>query len=503
MSKPRVILYTRVSSDQQVDNTSLDQQEKIGKEYCKRMNYELVQVFREEGESAKFIDRTKLKEALGFCAKKKNNVTFFIVYKYDRFSRSLENHVIIKAMLSKASVRLLSISEQVDESPSGRLMENILASFAQFDNEVRTERTVNGMRAKLEQGYWTWRPPLGYIRDASSTERHKPIIPDSSSFKFIKEGWKMLLSKNYKPVEIQKYLKDRGVLITLKQLSKLFRNRFYAGIIFSDKFNINIKGKHEPMISDVEYFLAQEILGENNQNRIGTLDVNDEFYLAKIVRCCGCDKLLSGCYSKGKFKYYGYYQCGDTKCPARQFLPKTKIEENFADVLKTITPPKEDLELFKEVVVDAYSKNYKDVFLIHEQKEKELEKYKKQMKKLKDLLEDDTYTKEEYHERKLVIEANMVGCKAELSETNMEVAEMETCINYVTKFIEDLPTFWIRLYPKERIKLNNIIFPNGLNYENGAYRTPQTHSIYGEIQSISSAKNDELTSRRIELRLVD
>lgn len=61
--------------------------------------------------------------------------------------------------------------------------------------------------------------------------------------------------------------------------------------------------------------------------------------------------------------------------------------------------------------------------------------------------------------------------------------------------LDNLPTFWITLYPKERIKLNNIIFPNGLNYENGAYRTPQTHSIYGEIESISSAKNHEMSLR--------
>jgi len=211
MNKVKVVLYTRVSSDQQVDNTSLDQQEKIGKEYCKRKNYELVKIFREEGESAKFMDRTRLKEVLGFCAKKKNDITFFIVYKYDRFSRSLENHVIIKAMLSKAGVKLISITEEVDESPSGRLMENILASFAQFDNEVRTERFVNGMRAKLEQGFWTWKPPLGYIRDIKSPDKHKPIIPDPDSFKIIKEAWQMLLSRNYKPAEIQQYLLKRGV----------------------------------------------------------------------------------------------------------------------------------------------------------------------------------------------------------------------------------------------------------------------------------------------------
>lgn len=72
MNKPRAIIYTRVSSDQQIDNTSLDEQIRLGKKYCETKGIEFVHEFREMGESAKFADRTKLLEALNFCSKKSN-----------------------------------------------------------------------------------------------------------------------------------------------------------------------------------------------------------------------------------------------------------------------------------------------------------------------------------------------------------------------------------------------------------------------------------------------
>lgn len=158
------ILYTRVSSDQQVTNTSLDQQERLGLEYASRNNIRIKKIFREEGESAMYVNRTKLQEAITYCATKTNGINVFLVYKMDRFSRSLENHIQIRALLSQYNVRLVSMTENIEESPTGRLMEHILASFAQFDNEVRRERVINGTVARLKQGYWTTQLPPAYIR---------------------------------------------------------------------------------------------------------------------------------------------------------------------------------------------------------------------------------------------------------------------------------------------------------------------------------------------------
>lgn len=510
MSNPKAILYTRVSSDEQVENTSLDQQESTGKDFCTRKGFKLVKVFREEGESARYIERTQLKSALEYCANKKNGIEFFVVYKYDRFSRSVENHLAIKAILSKYGVRLISISEPTEDSPSGRFFETIMAATAQFDNELRIERTINGMKSRLNQGHWVWHPPTGYIRDKET----KHIVPHPEYFAPVKQAWDMLLTGNYRSAEILEYLikvgvkSDKGNLLDKKRISQLFRNEFYAGVLYTNGLNVRAKGKHQPMISETEFQLAQQILANNSANRIGKLQANPEFPLAKTLRCTSCGKMLSGCYSKGKTKYYGYYQCGNSNCTARQILPKDKVEKSFLELLNKITPSKEDLDLFKEIVTDAYTQQYRNSIEIKEAKLKQITLVKAKLAKIKDLLEQEVYTLEEYKQSKQKYDLQLVSLEVESSEANIDAKEMETCINYVAQFIEHLPTFWHNLHSKDKPKLHALLFPTGLNFENDAYRTPELNPVFHVIQEVTEIGNAafeqngrEMSPRGLEPRL--
>jgi hypothetical protein len=149
MEKPRVIIYARVSSEEQVDNTSLDNQIRCCKELCLKRGYEIISIFREEGASAKNINRIKLQQALDFCSHKKNRIDFFLVWKFDRFSRDVGYHHTLKALLSRNNVKVISYSEPVEDSPAGRLLENVLASIAQFDND---DRAIDFL-SNLKEGY--------------------------------------------------------------------------------------------------------------------------------------------------------------------------------------------------------------------------------------------------------------------------------------------------------------------------------------------------------------
>ncbi len=491
MKNPIALIYTRVSSDSQVESTSLDQQEAFCKEYCKRNNYNPLKTFREEGESARFIDRTELKRALEFCSNKKNLVAFFIVYKFDRFSRSTENHLTIKAILSKYGVRLISITEPIEDNPSGRFFETILAAAAQFDNEVRIERTVNGMKSKLEKGYWLWDPPTGYIRKPGS----KLIVPHPIYFDQIKEGWQKLLSGGYRMAEVLSYLQDLNVRsvygnpIDRKRLSRIFRNEFYAGIVYSNGMQIRAKGKHKPMISEVEFNIAQQILSQNKGSNTGKLGINSEFPLAKTIRCTGCSNVLSGCFSKGKNKYYGYYQCGHSGCKRRQSIPKNDAESAFRELLDNIVPPREDLKLFKDIVVDTYTQQFENSLATKESKLLESKAVRNKLDKLKDLLESGVYGIEEYKERKAKYEVQLTGIEIETNEASIDAKEMEVCINFVTEFIEHLPTFWNNLHPMQKPKLHSLLFPKGLIYQGGTYQTPEINPVLVTIQGITGKNN--------------
>src|ERR1700730_8160675 len=110
INKKTGIIYCRVSSSEQVGNTSLESQERNCREYAEREDIEIItNPFIEKGESAKTANRTEFIKAINFCSSKKHKVNYFIVYKIDRFSRNQYDHAMTQMTLKKAGVALRSV----------------------------------------------------------------------------------------------------------------------------------------------------------------------------------------------------------------------------------------------------------------------------------------------------------------------------------------------------------------------------------------------------------
>src|SRR5438034_880277 len=88
--------------------------------------------------------------------------------KYDHFA--------LRAHMKSLGISLRSATEPIDDTSTGKLMEGVLASFAQFDNDVRSDRTRAGMKAALDLGRWTFLAPIGYINVPRTYG--KSLIPD-------------------------------------------------------------------------------------------------------------------------------------------------------------------------------------------------------------------------------------------------------------------------------------------------------------------------------------
>src|SRR3989344_6219555 len=141
------ILYLRVSSEEQVENFSLGTQEEICRREAVRRDYEIVEVFREEGRSAKNIDgRPELLKLLEFCRRNRRTIDAVFIYRLDRIFRQTQDYLYIRKRLFDYGISIISANEPTGNSPTDKLLETIMASFAQHDNDVRSERTRNGMR---------------------------------------------------------------------------------------------------------------------------------------------------------------------------------------------------------------------------------------------------------------------------------------------------------------------------------------------------------------------
>jgi site-specific DNA recombinase len=158
------VIYTRVSHHSQEDNTSLESQKKYCENFASRKGLNVVEYFGGTYESAKTDDRKEFNRMLSYV-KRSKDITYLVVYSYERFSRSgINGAQIADDLLKKYGVITLAVTQELDPTtPSGSFQQNILFLFGQMDNELRRDKTVTGMTELLRKGYCPYSIPRGYV----------------------------------------------------------------------------------------------------------------------------------------------------------------------------------------------------------------------------------------------------------------------------------------------------------------------------------------------------
>lgn len=490
------IIYTRVSSDEQVKGTSLDTQEEACLEYCKSKGIEVVKIFRDEGESAKTLDRKEFLNAIDFCQRNKGKLDAFIVYKLDRFSRNAEAHFEVKALLSKANVTLHSVTEPIGTDPSQKLFETILAGFAEFDNAIRRVRCMNGMSAKLKQGLWPWKAPVGYICQSFKKQGLKKIEADKPHpviFPILQKALKQYATGLYSQADIAKLLEIEGLpalvgkkKISLQYVANILGKQlpFYAGLLpnpWPDKKEDDrfLPGLHAPMISQEEMLKIQMVRSGKKVSYKWNRH-NDTFPLRRTVLCAECLRPLTGSTPRGNGGSYHYYHCYNPECKLRsKFIPKSEIEKEFLKHLVSITPNKEFLEAFKETVIDEWKTQGSEFEFKAEQFKVHLDVLEKQRKRVYEMREEGIYTNKDFQERRDEIDGKIATTKISLSEARMEQFDIESAVNYAVEQISNLPRFWVELPPDLKAQFQKRVFPEGTLFVRGkGFRTTKLGFIY-------------------------
>lgn len=241
----RAVVYCRVSTKEQVQNLSLATQSKACAEYCRANDMECVTVFVEEGESAKTADRTELKKLLTYCRENRKRIDFVVVHSLSRFARVASDHHALRALLLGWGIRLRSATEAIDDTPTGKLLEGIISSIGQFDNDAKAERTKLGMREALERGRWTFQAPLGY---RSGTLLGPSLVSDARSAPIIRDAFEALAEGRATKGAVMARLDASGLrsrhgrALSPQSLTAILRNPIYRGWIEVPKWGISTRG---------------------------------------------------------------------------------------------------------------------------------------------------------------------------------------------------------------------------------------------------------------------
>jgi len=320
----RCVVYTRKSSEEGLDQTfnSLDAQREAGEAYVKSQSQEgwsiLPARYDDGGYSGGTMERPGLRQLLADV--EAGMIEVVVVYKIDRLTRSLSDFSRIVEIFEKAGTSFVSVTQSFNTTDSmGRLMLNVLLSFAQFEREVTGERIRDKISASKAKGMWMGGTlPLGYDRPLPMT--HKLLINDdeAETVRWIFRRYLDLGSVHALQRELcQQGIKSKlrvtqngrelgGTEISRGALFYLLRNQTYLGKIFhKDKI---YDGEHEAIVDKTLFDKVQQLLDlharrSRNAQHYKTIKAP---LTGKLFDACG--EPMSPTFSRGRGgKVYRYY----------------------------------------------------------------------------------------------------------------------------------------------------------------------------------------------------
>jgi site-specific DNA recombinase len=322
----KAAIYIRVSTQEQVENYSIESQKERIEAYCRSKDWTIYDTYLDPGFSGSNINRPGLQRMLSELP----NIDVVVVYKLDRLSRSQKDTLeLIEAHFLKNNVEFVSITETLDTStPFGKAMIGILSVFAQLERETIAERMRMGHIKRAENGYRT----SGGDYDPSGYSRiNGELVPKEDEVKHIQTAYN-LYEQHLSITKVQKHLKDLGFPVwRFRRYNDILRNKLYCGYVsFAGKY---YKGRHEPIITEEQFNRVQVLLSRHKGNNAHKAK---QSLFSGLITCGRCGEIYHTYQTNDKGKTYRYYLCRARRFPSeydKKCMNKTWNSSKLEDLI--------------------------------------------------------------------------------------------------------------------------------------------------------------------------
>ncbi|MHB1100064.1 MAG: recombinase family protein [Burkholderiales bacterium] len=333
----RCAVYCRVSSDERLDQSfnSIDAQREAGLAYIASQRAEgwitVANDYLDPGYSGGNMDRPGLKRLIADI--EADRIDIVVVYKIDRLTRSLADFARLVEIFERLGVSFVAVTQQFNTTTSmGRLMLNILLSFAQFEREVTGERIRDKIAASKAKGMWMGGVvPLGYRVEA------RKLLAEPGEAKIVRRMFEEFVECRSTTDLVRSLQRDgitsrKGTSFSKQMLWKLLNNRIYLGEIVHK--GRSFPGQHAAIIDQALWERVQSVFADNlnlrHQETWGRRV--EEALLQGILFTADGERLQPSFTTKGNGRRYRYYvphrtiRYGVNRHPIGR-LPATAIEQ--------------------------------------------------------------------------------------------------------------------------------------------------------------------------------
>ena len=452
-------LYARVSSDRQDVDLSVAAQMRALRAYAEANGYTVAREYIDEAESGRIADRPQFKEMIGEGSKPNSAFNVILVWKFSRFTRKREHAVAFKSMLRRKGIKVVSITEHADDTPTGKLMEAIIESVDEFYSENLAQEVVRGMREAASRGFFLAPiAPFGYTRvKISDGAKERPTLEvDPAAAPVVKEIFESSLSGNGLK-EICKTLNGRGITNRGKRWNKgglhyLLTNEAYTGIAVWGRTSkgekvqdpVRVEGAWPALVSRELFDAVQEAMRERAPKVQRPARVGSRFLLSGLLKCgvCGRPYRAQGAKS-GQFAYYicgTLFTEGAGTCTAR-YLNAHRVEEFVVDKIRERILTEETIVALVTLVAEEIDAMAGELSGRLEVVEGELGDVRKRLERLYEAIETSELTLEalsprimSLRHREEQLEAARDDAETQLEQRRVELPNTEEIARYVADF---------------------------------------------------------------------
>ena len=360
-------LYARVSSDRQDVDLSIAAQLRALRDYAQKNGYIVFREYVDEAESGRIADRPEFRKMIDEATKPSAPFREILVWKFSRFTRKREHAVAFKSLLRRKGVRVVSITEHADDTPTGKLMEAIIESVDEFYSENLAQEVTRGMREAASRGFWVGSTiPYGYskVMVKDGAKKRPTLEPDPDTSPVVKrifdlaEAGKGMLNTT-RVLNGEGIASPTGKLWSKNGIHYILKNEVYTGAMV---WGNTAKDKAEPVrvekafpaiVSKAQFRRVAKLMRSRAPKVANPRRVSSSYLLSGLVKCHRCNRALSGQDAKsGQFAYYvcqslikrGSGACDSPRLNARRFeeLVVGKIrsniltEGNITDLVKAV-----------------------------------------------------------------------------------------------------------------------------------------------------------------------
>lgn len=353
---PNVIIYTRVSTDEQADKGySLRHQKQVLELYCGQKDWHILKHF-EEDFSAKNFERPEFKKLLVYLKANRKRVDYLLFTRWDRFSRNQEEAYRVIRQFKNMGIEVNAIEQPLDLSQAdSKVMLAVYLVIPEVENDKNSIRTKQGLRRAQREGCFTGIAPFGYLN--ARTENGKSTLAINEELApLVQKAFKDYASGNYSTEEIRKK-HFRKHPMSKQSLLNMLKNPTYTGKIhiraWQKEEATTVEGLHPAIIDERTFYIVQQRFKGKAVDPIHKhSEIDEHLPLRGHLICRKCGRALTGSASKGKTGIRHFYYHCQPKC--RERFKAGEANTLFEELLTELTIKEDVKALYKKILKRSF-----------------------------------------------------------------------------------------------------------------------------------------------------